>query len=211
MRSALSTILILVATVAPPGDARPPASEAAPDPAALIRTTADRVLAAVAEERNRYDGNPDPLRKRLDVILEGRVAYEAIARNVMGDFRRGFDTAQVERFRRVFRRSVVELYSDAMVALKAEQVNVDPAVPRSDGRATVRMEVGTADGESFVIHYALAQEGSTWKVRNLLVDGINLGVTFRNQFASLMQEEDGDPEALLARWAEVQRSDFETP
>jgi phospholipid transport system substrate-binding protein len=200
-------ILLLLVTVAASGQARSPAT--APDPAAVVQTTADEVLAAVAKERHRYDGNPEPLREQLDAILAPRVAYDAIAGNVMGDFRSRFDVAQTEAFRRVFRRSVVELYSDAMVALKAEEVDVEPAVLREEGRATVRMDVRTADGERFVIHYALARDENHWKVRNLLVDGINLGVTFRNQFASLMEEAGGDPEVLLARWAEVQRSDFE--
>lgn len=187
------------------------AQESAPDPADIVRTTADRVLEVVEEERGRYDEDPAPMRSRLDEILAPRLAFDQIAEKVMAEFQPRFDPEQNERFRSAFRRSLVELYSDALVALKAQEVNVEDARMQGDRRATVRMNVRTSDGERFVIHYALGLEGNDWVVRNLLVDGINLGVTFRNQFASLMEEVDGDPAALIRRWSEVQRSDFDVP
>jgi phospholipid transport system substrate-binding protein len=45
-------------------------------------------------------------------------------------------------------------------------------------------------------------EDGVWRVRNVIVDGVNLGLTYRNQFASAMQSGDarGDIDAVIDEW-----------
>ena len=42
---------------------------------------------------------------------------------------------------------------------------------------------------------------ATWQVRNIIVDGINMGLTYRNQFDSMMITNNNDMDAVIANWA----------
>ena len=38
-----------------------------------------------------------------------------------------------------------------------------------------------------------------WKLINIIINGVNLGITFRNQFYSLMKKEN-DLDKVIAEW-----------
>jgi phospholipid transport system substrate-binding protein len=42
------------------------------------------------------------------------------------------------------------------------------------------------------VTYQLIQSGETWKVRNVSLNGIDIGLTFRNQFSSTVQNNRGN-------------------
>ena len=42
-----------------------------------------------------------------------------------------------------------------------------------------------------------------WKVRNVIINGINIGKLFRDQFADTMQKNRNDLEKTIAGWGEV--------
>ena len=49
----------------------------------------------------------------------------------------------------------------------------------------VNMTARTSSGTVAITYSMVFQEGR-WKLRNIIVDGINIGIQFRNQFAEVM-------------------------
>ena len=47
-----------------------------------------------------------------------------------------------------------------------------------------------------------ANTSGAWKVRNIIVDGINLGLTYRNQFDGAMSRHGNDIEKVIGNWSE---------
>ena len=39
-----------------------------------------------------------------------------------------------------------------------------------------------------------------WKLINIVINGVNLGLTFRNQFYALMKKEGNNLDAVIERW-----------
>ena len=39
-----------------------------------------------------------------------------------------------------------------------------------------------------------------WKLINIVINGVNLGLTFRNQFRALAEEFDGDIDKVILNW-----------
>ena len=39
-----------------------------------------------------------------------------------------------------------------------------------------------------------------WKLINIVINGVNLGLTFRNQFYSLMEKEENNLDVVIERW-----------
>jgi len=69
------------------------------------------------------------------------------------------------------------------------------------------MEIRMANGSVYPVVYSLGRESDAdpWRVRNIIVIGINMGITYRNQFKSAMQDPqyDGDLDQVIESWAGV--------
>jgi phospholipid transport system substrate-binding protein len=52
----------------------------------------------------------------------------------------------------------------------------------------------------YPISYKLRKSNDQWMIVNIIVNGVNLGLTFRNQFQALANNHDGDIEMILMNW-----------
>lgn len=182
-----------------------PLAAGAAEPDEVVRTVSEDVLGIISEHRERYDENPDAYYAAVDERMAGFVDYDAIARAVMNQYWDDATPAQRERFVGTFRRSLVRSYARALMEFEHERIEVLPVLEehRRGNRALVRMEITGTNGRSYQLRYSMAEspEGA-WQVRNVIVDGVNLGVTYRNQFASAMQSpEGGTIDAVIDSWS----------
>lgn len=70
-------------------------------------------------------------------------------------------------------------------------------------RAQVPAVVQAAEGASFEISLSIAADSGKRQVRNLIFSGVNLGLTYRNQFSELMRTRDDNIDAVIKDWFEV--------
>ena len=73
-------------------------------------------------------------------------------------------------------------------------------------RDSVKMEVRSKEGKVYPVIYSmrLGEDGS-WRMYNIIINGINIGLTYRNQFASAMNapENKGSLDAVINGWGET--------
>ncbi|MDN5534893.1 ABC transporter substrate-binding protein, partial [Pseudomonas sp.] len=74
---------------------------------------------------------------------------------------------------------------------------------KKDGedRASVDMTVKGNNGAVYPVSYTLTLLNGEWKVRNVIVNGINIGKLFRDQFADAMQRNGNDLDKTIDGWA----------
>ncbi|MEO0425168.1 MAG: ABC transporter substrate-binding protein [Pseudomonadota bacterium] len=169
-----------------------------------VREATDLVVKALDEQRATYADDPAPLRDQLTGILEQYVAFDRIVSGVVGKHKEALSDDQRARFRGVFVESLVDLYADSLISLEARTIEVREAKIRKKGRAQVTMDVTAANGKDFTLEYSMGREDDgRWLIRNMIVSGINLGLTFRNQFDAMIGEQGGDVDAVLVRWRET--------
>jgi phospholipid transport system substrate-binding protein len=197
-------LLALVVLLAPLGNA---ADDMVPadGPDEIVRSVSDDILDIIATYQGRFETNPDGYYTAVDDTMSGFVDYPAIARAVMARYWADASEEQRARFVDAFRRGLVRTYARALLEFEQERVNVLPL--RADhlrgDRALVRMEITGSNGRIYPLQYSMGRgEDGIWRVRNVIVDGVNLGLTYRNQFASAMQtgEARGDIDAVIDSW-----------
>jgi phospholipid transport system substrate-binding protein len=181
-----------------------PLAALAAEPDEVVGTVSEDILGIIAEHRDSYDENPDAYYAAMDERMAEFVDYDAIARAVMNQYWDDATPAQRERFVATFRRSLVRSYARALMEFEHERIEVLPVLDehRRGNRALVRMEITGTNGRSYELRYSMAESSEgAWQVRNVIVDGVNLGVTYRNQFASAMQSpEGGTIDAVIDSW-----------
>lgn len=178
-----------------------PAS-ASTSPHAIVEKSADKVLSAVREARSSGEVEPSVFAGRLLELLGPVVDFDGIAKAVMGKHYKNATPDQRKAFNEAFKKTLSELYAKTLIKFKIDEVKVDNLDNGSDTRSRVAMEVKAEDGSEYKIIYSMRKnkEGA-WVVRNVVLDGINVGLTYRNQFYSSARQHDGDLAKVIEDWS----------
>ena len=135
------------------------------------------------------------------LILEPVISFETIARGVMGQFFRRASDDQKKRFESVVKQTLLQTYIAVLSTYKIEAFTINPNPVDEDKANHERIWVKVvAGGSVFDIYYSMRLIDSQWKLTNLIIDGVNLGLVFRTQFASAMSTHNGDMNQVIEKW-----------
>jgi len=173
----------------------------------MVRQTSDEVLRLIEAAKGYAEEDPERLYRNVEALLSEVVDFHGFARSVMGPHSRDASAEQLERFAETFKWSLVRTYALALIEFDDGEVVVVPPdrPPRNPQRQTVKMEI-RAGGEVYPVLYSVTQEDDgTWVIRNLIVNGVNMGLTYRNQFNSAMNDSryGGDLDKVVDAWGEM--------
>jgi phospholipid transport system substrate-binding protein len=119
-------------------------------------------------------------------------------------YSRNASPEQMTRFQENFKRSLMQFYGNALLEYNNQQIRVLPSSGKQDAeRTSVGMEVTGRQGEIYPVSYTMVNQGGEWRVRNVIINGINIGKLFRDQFADAMQKNGGNLDKTIDGWAEV--------
>lgn len=172
-------------------------------PHELIEIVTSDLLQTIAEHRESFDDNPQAFFDSLDCLLVQVIDFNWIASNVMGAYRAEATDEQRELFVKAFHRDLIETYGRGLISYGDETIVVLPPTEDLDGkrRATVVQEIRGKDGV-FPLYYSMAlNRDGQWKITNVVINGINLGKTFRNQFAQRAQKYGGNIDQVIDNWS----------
>ncbi|HEX7036833.1 MAG TPA: ABC transporter substrate-binding protein [Pseudomonadales bacterium] len=180
------------------------------DATEMVRETSDAVLELIERARGYAKQDPERFYREVEALLSPVVDFQSFARSVMAVHFRKATPQQQERFAETFKWGLVRTYALALTDFEDGKVVVVPPdrPPRNPDRQTVKMEIHTKTGEVYPVLYSVALDDSgEWKVRNLIVNGVNMGLTYRNQFASAMNDPKygGDLDKVIDAWGGLVR------
>ena len=178
---------------------------AAPSAHQVIEKTTDELLSDLKANKEQYRQDPNDFYDSLNEILGPVVDAEGISRSIMTvKYSRKASQAQMDRFQENFKRSLMQFYGNALLEYDNQQIRVLPASGKQDPqRTSVGMEVTGRQGEVYPVSYTMVNHGGNWMVRNVIINGINIGKLFRDQFADAMQKNNGDLDKTIDGWADV--------
>jgi phospholipid transport system substrate-binding protein len=204
IHSTITTFLLVLSTVCALGAIADDASETQPQtPHQLVEVVTNDLLEAISVHRDTFDENPEEFFTALDDLLKDVVDFEWIAYKVMGSYGKRATPEQRALFARAFRCELIETYGRGLVAYGEQSIVVLPPDEDINGlrKVTVVQEIRGSDGVfPLVYSMGLNREGM-WKVTNVVINGINLGKTFRNQFVQSAQKFGGDINQVINNWS----------
>ena len=175
---------------------------AAQSPHDVIQSTTNELLSDLKANKQQYKANPNAFYESLNRILGPVVDADGISRSIMTvKYSRKATPEQMQRFQENFKRSLLQFYGNALLEYNNEGIVVDPAKADDGKRASVGMKVTGNNGAVYPVQYTLQNIAGEWKVRNVIVNGINIGKLFRDQFADAMQRNGNDLDKTIDSWA----------
>ncbi|WP_425270323.1 MlaC/ttg2D family ABC transporter substrate-binding protein [Halomonas alkaliantarctica] len=172
-------------------------------PEAMIRDNVESLMADLDGRKDYYANNLGELEELVDSNLDQVADFRYIGASVMGNYFRNATPEQRSRFVDVFRQTLIDTYTRGLVTFDYDELRVLDAqqAQRYDDQASVAMEVVASNGEVYPVSYSLRLSDGEWRVVNVIVNGINLGLTFRNQFDQAMRDNNRDYDAVIDGWS----------
>lgn len=166
-----------------------------------------RLVQQLNEEQGLYETDPEAFYKRMEQAMTDFVDFRRIAARVMGRYARQTSPEQRDEFVERFKRSLFESYAQALVGSADDfEINVKSASvnPNNDDRGSVDMEVTSDSGNRYQISYSMYRNSDgVWLMENVIVEGVNLGLAFRDRFAQEMESRRGDVDEVISNWGDA--------
>jgi phospholipid transport system substrate-binding protein len=172
-------------------------------PEELIRENVESLMADLEGRKDYYANNLSELEALVDSNLDQVADFRYIGASVMGNYFRNATPEQRSRFADVFRQTLIDTYTRGLVTFDYDELRVlsTQQAQRHEDQASVAMEVVANNGQVYPVSYSLRLSNGEWRVVNVIVNGINLGLTFRNQFDQAMRENNRDYDAVISGWS----------
>lgn len=178
-------------------------AQAEQTPHEVVEAVTADVLQVVREKQEVLAQSPEEFYDAVNSVLSPVIAFDFIARSVMGRYAEQATADQRQRFSQVFQTDLISTYAKGMVAFGDERIEVLPPEKDISGqkRVSVIQKVYTENNENIVAYtMGFSKKTSEWKLLNVVINGVNLGATFRSQFAQAMQKA-GDLDVVIDQWS----------
>ena len=162
-------------------------------PDEVIRKTADDVISALKSDKSIQDGNKKNLYQLAEEKIFPSFNFEKISRLVLGKAWRKATDLQKEKFKREFRSLLLRTYSIALSKYKDQGIEIKPMRMRpADKIVIVKTEIVQDGAQPIKVNYALAKDGDSWLVFDIVIEGVSLVTNYRSQFSSVIRKDGMD-------------------
>ena len=188
--SVLSTMMATTAFAAP-----------AEAPPAFVKKVADGLISRLKADHAKLQNNPAAVKTIVRQNLDPYIDSQSFTRIVMGTYATNqYSTAaQRAQFERNFRETLIENYGSAFAKFSNQSYSLRPYKDTNSKNPVVTMDFNNK-GEKIPVSFQLVDKGNQWKIRNINVSGIDLGLQFRNQFASTVKLNGGNLDKAIANF-----------
>jgi phospholipid transport system substrate-binding protein len=184
------------------------AAQESPD--ALVKRTADEILAIIKADKDIQNGNSAKVVELAEQKVLPHFDFERMTRLAVGRNWSQASDAQKQALIKEFRTLLVRTYSTSLSQYRNQTIDVKPTkVAAADKEATVRTAVIQQGGPPIPIDYAMEKVDSGWKVYDVVIDGASLVTTYRGTFNDQIQK--GGIDALVKTLQDRNRSPEPAP
>ena len=170
-------------------------------PAELVQKITDEVLAAIKSDKELAAGDKQKAIKLAEEKVLPYIDFEQSTRLAVGRAWKQATPEQQKRLVTEFRNMLVRTYANAVQVYQGQTLKVLPSRGKADPEDTVvRTQYVRAGGQPLPIEFHMRQAGKTWKVYDIVVEGVSLVMTYRSEFDAVVKQEGID--GLIKRLAQ---------
>ena len=173
------------------------------NPYVFIDANAQKMVKVLTEESNLFETNREEYENKIKIIFEPMIDFRRVSASVMGKKYYLMSTpVQRDNFISIFKDSLLDTYAETLAQWGESTISTHfPDELPQEGIKTIEVKQTLNTGTSkYPISYKLRKSSEGWKIVNIIINGVNLGLTFRNQFQALAQSHNEDIDSTLKNW-----------
>ena len=171
------------------------------NPHEFIDGKAQEMVNVLKKNNELFYSDKDAYENKIKVIFEPIIDFRRVSALVMGKkYYVASSKEQRTKFIQVFKDSLLDTYSETLAQWQDQKIiTIFPENDKYEKQVNVKQNLYTSSSV-YPIKYTLRRDGDEWKIINIVVNGVNLGLTFRNQFRALADSNNGDMDLTIASW-----------
>ena len=178
-------------------------AKAEENPYIYIDTNAQLMVETLKNNKQLFTDDRDLFEDKIKEIFEPMIDFRLIAASVMGK-KYYFKATKDERaeFIEIFKDSLLDTYAETLAQWEnqvIETIFVEYDSEKILKSIEVKQELNTGDS-IYPILYKLRKTENGWAIINIIINGVNLGLTFRNQFRALADEHNENVTLTIKNW-----------
>ncbi len=156
-------------------------------PTEAMKRTIEQVLKVLGDESLKAPERAQERLKTLETIIEKRFDYKEIGKRTLGRHWQKLNEAEREEFMSLFQQFLSKTYAGNVDGYSGEQVEYTKERRKGD---FAEVQTTVSSPKSVIsLYYRLLKRSTTWKVYDVVIDGVSLVKNFRSQFGRIIEAE----------------------
>jgi phospholipid transport system substrate-binding protein len=159
-----------------------------------VEVQVNKVLQSLAEPSFK-DQPRDAKIQKIRSIVNEIFDYTELSKRTLGREWAKFNPQQQAEFVKLFGDLLEKTYADRLLSYSNEKVVFDKESALREDQAEVSSNIVTGDGKKIPLDYRLIRKDGTWRVYDVIIEGISLVKNYRDQFRDILAKD--SPEEVL--------------
>ena len=174
----------------------------ASDPHKFIDTKAQEMVAAIRNNQELFAKDPELFKDKINIIFEPMVDFRRVGASVMGKkYYLASSKEQRLQFIESFRTSLLDTYSSTLAQWGDQKImTIFPELTEFQKTEDVKQNFITSSNTYPITYKVRRDKNGNWLIINIIVNGVNLGLTFRNQFQALAKDHNENIDEVIKHW-----------
>ena len=173
------------------------------NPYVFIDNNAQKMVQVLTLEAALFETDRSLYEQKIKDIFEPMIDFRRVAASVMGK-KYYLLASQGERseFVLIFKDSLLDTYAETLAQWGDSTITTKFPDSKSniyEKNVEVKQVLNTGSSK-YPISYKLRRNEEGWKIVNIIINGVNLGLTFRNQFQALAVTHSENIDLTLQNW-----------
>jgi phospholipid transport system substrate-binding protein len=165
------------------------ASFAVESPDELVKRTADDVLTTVKNDKDIQAGDQEKVFALAEEKIVPNFNFDKVSRMVLGKNWTKATPEQKTAFQAEFRTLLIRTYASALSKYKNQTIEYKPfRMVNASSIASVKTQIIQPGGQPIAVDYTLEKQAETWKVYDIVIEGVSLVTNYRGQFAQEIRQ-----------------------
>ena len=182
-------------------------AQAAEAPDMLVKRTSEDVLEIVKQDKDIQAGNQHKLFALAEEKILPNFNFDTVSRLVLGKNWLRATPSQKVAFQAEFKSLLLRTYATALSKYKNQTIEFKPfKMQPKDTVATVKSLIVQPGSQPIGLDYSLEKQADgSWKVFDIVVEGVSLVTNYRSQFAAEIRQNGLD--TLTKKLADKNKAD----
>ncbi|MEO8384128.1 MAG: ABC transporter substrate-binding protein [Betaproteobacteria bacterium] len=158
-------------------------------PDALVKKNTTEILGAIKADKDLAAGNQKKIEKLADEKILPLFNFVRMTQLAVGRNWKDASDAQKKSLIDEFRTLLVRTYSTSLTQYRNQTIDVKPTkMVATDTEVIVKTQIVQPGGQPIPIDYSMERSGDSWKVYDVLIDGVSLVTNYRSSFNTEIQK-----------------------
>ena len=176
--------------------------EAESNPHQFIDLQAQKMVSLIINNQELFAEDPQLFTDKISAIFEPMVDFRRVGASVMGKkYYIASSKSQRLEFIESFKDSLLDTYTSTLAQWGDQRiVTIFPEISEFQKTEDIQQILITSSNIYPITYKVRKNKDGNWLIINIIVNGVNLGLTFRNQFQALAKEHNGDIDEIIKHW-----------